>query len=143
MPQLAAIRSAQPGDTELVTTTAAALDAGIAAATVGSRLGDISHAVAGVGRAAGYGISGDYGGHGIGRRMHEDPSVSNTGRPGRGFRLRHGVVRRRAVVHVGGQDGYRVDPDGWPLRSADGSRTVHFEHTVAITDLGPQILTRP
>jgi methionyl aminopeptidase len=129
-------------DERLLSTTAGALAAGIAAATEGARLGDVSHAIGQVGRSAGYGLSTDFGGHGIGRQMHEDPSVPNDGRPGRGMRLRPGlVVAIEPWFMAGGRDEYRVDEDGWTLRTGDGSRAAHFEHTVAITSDGPRVLT--
>lgn len=132
----------RPGDLELVAAAEEALRAGIAAAVVGGRLGDISHAVGSVGRAAGYGIPADFGGHGVGRRMHEEPSVLNDGRPGRGMRLRHGMVLAiEPMFMAGGRDPYRMAPDGWALTTCDGSRAAHVEHTVAITDDGPRILT--
>ncbi|MEU1308136.1 type I methionyl aminopeptidase [Streptomyces cinnamoneus] len=133
-----------PADLALIETTRQALDAGIAAAVVGNRVGDISHAIGGVARAARRGLPADLGGHGIGRRMHEEPHVANTGRPRRGFRLQHGLVLAiEPMLMAGGRDDYRVDPDGWTLRTADGSRAAHIEHTVAITDDGPRILTLP
>ncbi|MGW7687730.1 type I methionyl aminopeptidase [Streptomyces asiaticus] len=132
----------RPADVRLIETTRQALEAGIAAAVAGGRMGDISHAVGTVGRAAGYGIMEDYGGHGIGRRMHEDPPVPNEGRPGRGFPLRHGLVLAiEPMFLAGGLDAYTTDDDGWTLRTTDGSRAAHCEHTVAITDDGPRILT--
>jgi methionyl aminopeptidase len=134
---------ARLADERLIATTAAALDAGIAAATPDGKLGDISAAIAGVGRAASLGICGDFGGHGIGRQMHEDPHVANEGRAGRGLRLRPGLVLAiEPWFLAGGKDDYVVDDDGWTLRSADGSRAAHVEHTVAITDDGPWILTQ-
>ncbi|SFC42791.1 type I methionyl aminopeptidase [Streptomyces aidingensis] len=134
----------RPGDLALIDATRRALDAGIAAATVGRHLGDIGHAISGVARAAGCGMPRDFGGHGIGRRMHEDPAVPNRGRPGRGYRLRHGLTLAiEPMLMAGGGDDYGVDGDGWTLRTADGSRAAHFEHTVAITDAGPRILTLP
>ena len=133
-----------PRDVRLVGSTRAALDAGIAAARPGARLGDVSAAIGRVGRAGGYGISTDFGGHGIGRRMHEDPSVPNDGRAGRGLRLRPGLVLAiEPWFMAGGLDGYRVDADGWTLRTADGSRAAHQEHTVAVTADGPWVLTLP
>jgi methionyl aminopeptidase len=124
--------------------TRRALQAGIGAAAAGARLGDISHAIGQVGRRGGYGINTDFGGHGIGRRMHEDPSVPNEGRPKRGMTLRPGLVLAiEPWFMAGGRDGYRTDDDGWTLRTADGSRAAHFEHTVAITADGPQVLTLP
>ncbi|MCA6096176.1 type I methionyl aminopeptidase [Streptomyces sp. SCA3-4] len=131
-----------PADLALIETTRQALDAGIAAAVVGNRVGDISHAVGGVARAARRGLPADLGGHGIGRRMHEEPHVANAGRPHRGFRLQHGLVLAiEPMLMAGGRDDYRVDPDGWTLRTVDGSRAAHVEHTVAITEDGPRILT--
>jgi methionyl aminopeptidase len=134
----------RPGDLDLIDATQQALDAGIAAAQVGSRIGDISHAIDTVARKAACGMPADFGGHGIGRRMHEDPHVPNRGRPGRGFPLRHGLVLAiEPMLMAGGQNTYRTDIDGWTLRTTDGSRAAHIEHTVAITHQGPRILTLP
>ncbi|MFE9611765.1 type I methionyl aminopeptidase [Streptomyces sp. NPDC006012] len=132
----------RPADLDLIDATRQALDAGIAAAQAGSRLGDISHAIDTVARKAGCGMPADFGGHGIGRQMHEDPHVPNRGRPGRGFPLRHGLVLAiEPMLMAGGKNTYYTDTDGWTLRTADGSQAAHFEHTVAITDQGPRILT--
>ncbi|MEV5484906.1 MULTISPECIES: type I methionyl aminopeptidase [Streptomyces] len=129
-------------DQRLMDTTRQALEAGIAAAVVGARIGDISHAIGTVGRAAGYGIAEDFGGHGIGRRMHEDPAVPNEGRPGRGLVLRHGLVLAiEPMFLAGGKDTYYAADDGWTLRTTDTSRAAHFEHTVAVTEEGPRVLT--
>ncbi|GAA3810821.1 type I methionyl aminopeptidase [Streptomyces phyllanthi] len=129
-------------DLRLVETAERALTAGIAAAVAGNRMGDIAHAIGSVCRAAGYGIPEGFGGHGIGRRMHEDPPVPNEGRPGRGLRLRHGMVLAIEPMLIGGgTDGYHEAPDGWTLRTNDGSRAAHAEHTVAITEAGPRVLT--
>ncbi|MFF2996179.1 type I methionyl aminopeptidase [Streptomyces sp. NPDC057950] len=129
-------------DVRLVETADRALAAGIAAAVVGNRIGDIAHAVGTVCRAAGYGIPDGFGGHGVGRRMHEDPPVPNEGRPGRGLPLRHGMVLAIEPMLIGGgTDGFHAAPDGWTLRTDDGSRAAHAEHTVAITDSGPRVLT--
>ncbi|MFH9090636.1 type I methionyl aminopeptidase [Streptomyces sp. NPDC017673] len=134
----------RPGDLDLIDATRQALDAGIAAAQVGGRIGDISHAIDTVARKAGCGMPADFGGHGIGRSMHEDPHVPNRGRPGRGFPLRHGLVLAiEPMLMAGGRNTYRTDGDGWTLRTTDGSRAAHFEHTVAITDQGPRVLTLP
>src|ERR687898_610627 len=134
----------RPEDLALVATTERALAAGIAAAVVGNRIGDISAAIGAVGRAGGCGINTDQGGHGVGRTMHEAPHVPNEGRAGRGLPLRPGlVIAIEPWVLAGGRDDYRADPDGWTLRSADGSRAAHVEHTVAVTDDGPRILTAP
>ncbi|MQA35041.1 type I methionyl aminopeptidase [Modestobacter roseus] len=138
------IGTPRPEDLQLVETTERALAAGIAAAVVGNRIGDISAAIAEVGRAGGCGINTDQGGHGVGRSMHEAPSVPNEGRAGRGLKLRAGlVIAIEPWFLAGGSDDYRVDADGWTLRSADGSRAAHVEHTVAVTDDGPRILTAP
>ncbi|KHL18078.1 UNVERIFIED_CONTAM: methionine aminopeptidase [Mumia flava] len=132
------------GTDPLIETTAAALAAGIEQARPGNRLGDIAHAVGAVARAAGYGLLADHGGHGIGRTMHEDPHVPNEGRAGRGLKLRAGLVLAiEPMLIAGGGDDYRTDADGWTLRSADGTRAAHVEHTVAITEDGPRILTLP
>ncbi|MFJ7201486.1 MULTISPECIES: type I methionyl aminopeptidase [unclassified Streptomyces] len=136
------VGSARPADTRLVETAYEALDAGIAAAVVGNRIGDIAHAIGTVCRSAGYGIPEGFGGHGIGRSMHEDPAVPNEGRPGRGMPLRHGMVLAIEPMLIGGgTDDFHPDRDGWTLRTTDGSRAAHAEHTVAITDDGPRILT--
>jgi methionyl aminopeptidase len=134
----------RPADSDLINVTRRALDAGIAAARVGGRLGDVSHAIGTVARAAGCGMPADFGGHGIGRRMHEDPHVPNRGRPGRGFPLRHGLVLAlEPMLMAGGRDSYRTGGDGWTLLTTDGSRAAHMEHTVAVTDQGPRVLTLP
>ncbi|MGA5206696.1 type I methionyl aminopeptidase [Streptomyces variegatus] len=129
-------------DLRLIETVERALAAGIEAAVVGNRIGDIAHAIGTVCRSAGYGIPDGFGGHGIGRRMHEDPGVPNEGRPGRGMRLRHGMVLAiEPMVIAGGTDDFHAAPDGWTLKTNDGSRAAHAEHTVAITESGPRILT--
>src|SRR5215475_13973992 len=113
-----------------------------AAAKPGERLGDISAAIGAVARKGGYGLHTDFGGHGVGHTMHESPSVPNDGKPGRGMRLEAGlVIAIEPWFMAGGEDSYVVDPDGWTLRSGDGSRAAHVEHTVAITEEGPRILT--
>ncbi|MEU9184235.1 type I methionyl aminopeptidase [Streptomyces sp. NPDC048484] len=132
----------RPADLRLVETAERALAAGIEAAVVGNRIGDIAHAVGTVCRAAGYGIPDGFGGHGVGRRMHEDPPVPNEGLPGRGLPLRHGMVLAIEPMLIGGgTDVFHADRDGWTLRTDDGSRAAHAEHTVAITTAGPRILT--
>ena len=129
-------------DQALVTTAERALAAGIAAARPGARLGDVGHAIAAVARGAGYGLLAGHGGHGVGRSMHEEPHVPNEGRAGRGMRLRPGlVIAIEPMLTAGGRDGYRHDPDGWTVRTADGSRSAHAEHTIAVTRDGPRILT--
>jgi methionyl aminopeptidase len=138
------IGTPRPADLRLIKTAETALTAGIDAAQPGGRLGDISAAIGAAARAAGYGLHTDFGGHGVGHTMHEAPSVPNDGRPGRGLRLEAGlVIAIEPWFMAGGNDSYRVDDDGWTLRTGDGSRAAHVEHTVAITDDGPRILTAP
>ncbi|MFW6091461.1 MAG: type I methionyl aminopeptidase [Actinomycetota bacterium] len=135
---------ARPADQRLIETTHEALEAGIAAAQPGNRIGDIAAAVGRGARRAGYGIPPDFGGHGVGRAMHEAPSVPNDGRQGRGLLLQTGLVLAiEPMFLAGGRDGYTVDSDGWSLRTVDGTRAAHAEHTVAVTDDGPQVLTTP
>jgi methionyl aminopeptidase len=129
-------------DARLISVTEAALAEGIAAAVPGGRLGDISAAIGKVGRAGGYGISTDLGGHGVGRTMHEDPHIPNLGKRGRGMRLVPGLVLAiEPWFMAGGNDDIYVDDDGWTIKTGDGSRAAHAEHTIAITDEGPVILT--
>ncbi|GAA4833051.1 type I methionyl aminopeptidase [Actinomycetospora corticicola] len=129
-------------DQHLIDTTSAALQAGIDAAQPGNKIGDIAHAIGTVARGAGYGLMEGHGGHGIGREMHEAPHVPNEGRPNRGYRLRPGLVLAiEPMLIAGGTDEYREDDDGWTLRTVDGTRAAHVEHTVAITADGPQVLT--
>jgi methionyl aminopeptidase len=136
------IGEAHPADTRLIQTAQEALEAGIAQAVPGNKIGDISSAIGRIGRRGHYGINTDFGGHGVGRTMHEDPSVPNEGRAGRGLRLRPGVVIAiEPWFMAGGRDGYVIDDDGWTIRSADGSRAAHVEHTVAVTPGGPLVLT--
>ena len=138
------VGDADPADVSLIETTEKALAAGIAAAAEGGRLGDISHAIGTLARAAGYGVPAGFGGHGIGRHMHEDPHVPNEGKQGRGMRLRHGLVLAiEPMLMAGGGSSYQVAPDGWALKTVDGTRAAHTEHTVAITHDGPRILTVP
>lgn len=131
-------------DRKLIDDTAAALQAGIDQAVPGNRMGDVAHAIGTIGRSNGYGIPEGWGGHGVGREMHEDPSVPNEGSPGRGLKLKAGlVIAIEPMFHAGGDDRYTLDDDGWTVRTADGSRAAHVEHTIAITDDGPRILTLP
>jgi methionyl aminopeptidase len=134
----------RPEDLELIAHCDQALQAGIDAAQPGNRMGDIGHAVSTIARAHGYGMPEGWGGHGVGRQMHEDPSVPNEGAPGRGLRLRPGlVIAIEPMFMAGGRDDYRLDDDGWTVRTTDGSRAAHSEHTIAITEDGPLILTLP
>ncbi|MEU5757770.1 type I methionyl aminopeptidase [Nocardia sp. NPDC047648] len=128
-------------DVRLVRATEEALSAAIVAAVPGNHIGDISAAIAAVARAYGYPVNTEFGGHGLGRTMHEDPHVPNAGRPGRGYRLRPGLTIAIEPWFARTTDRIVTDPDGWTIRSADGSRTAHSEHTIAITPDGPEVLT--
>ena len=128
-------------DLALIDVAERALAAGIAAARAGNRMGDVSAAIGAVARAAGLGVNTDFGGHGVGRTMHGEPHVPNNGRPGRGFPLKPGLVFAIEPWFMLGTDRIFTDPDGWTLRSLDGSRAAHVEHTVAITPGGPVVLT--
>lgn len=129
-------------DLRLIDTTRRALDAGIAAARPGNRIGDISRAIADVAKAEGLSINTDFGGHGVGRTMHGDPHIPNNGRPGRGLPLKPGLVIAIEPWFLHTTDRIFTDPDGWTLRSVDGSRGAHSEHTVAVTDGDPLVLTQ-
>ena len=128
-------------DQQLIATAEAALVAGIDAARQGNKIGDISFAIARVATQAGYKINTEFGGHGVGRTMHGDPHVPNNGRRGRGLPLRPGLVIAIEPWFLQSTDKIYTDQDGWTLRSRDGSRGAHAEHTVAITADGPMVLT--
>jgi methionyl aminopeptidase len=143
------VGTASAADLALSAACRAAMQAGIAAAMPGGRLTDISHAVQTACEAASgrdgtdYGIIAEYGGHGIGTRMHMDPFLPNLGLPGRGPRLvAGGVLAIEPMLTAGGADTRTLDDD-WTVVTEDGSRAAHWEHTVAITDDGPWILTAP
>lgn len=135
--------SRPPKSVALIRATERALTAGIAAATPGARIGDISHAIGEVLTAAGYPVNTQFGGHGIGSTMHQDPHVPNIGRPGRGFTLRPGLLLALEPWVMADTAELVTDDDGWTLKSATGCRTAHSEHTIAITDDGAEILTLP
>ncbi|OXM67929.1 type I methionyl aminopeptidase [Amycolatopsis vastitatis] len=136
------VGDADPADLALIEATERALAAGIAAAQPGAKLGDISYAIGVAGRASGFGMVEDHGGHGIGRLMHEDPHLPNEGRAGRGMRLKPGLALAiEPMLVAGGTDAYRYADDGWSILTADGSRAAHVEHTIAITEDGPRVLT--
>jgi methionyl aminopeptidase len=135
--------SRPPESVALIEVTETALAAGIAAAGPGARIGDLSHAIGSVLREAGYPINMQFGGHGIGTTMHQDPHVSNDGRPGRGYKLRPGLLLALEPWVMADTDELVTDEDGWTLRSATGCRTAHSEHTIAITDDGAEVLTLP
>lgn len=126
----------------LLQTTRESLNQGIAAARVGNRLGDVSAAIQRVAEEKGYSVVRDFVGHGIGRNMHEEPSVPNYGTAGTGLRLEAGlVIALEPMVNVGT---WRVQvlKDGWTVVTEDNRLSAHFEHTVAVTDAGPEILTQ-
>ncbi|WP_328332172.1 type I methionyl aminopeptidase [Kribbella sp. NBC_00382] len=125
----------------LIDATERALAAGIAVAGPGARIGDISHAIGTVLSAAGYQINTEFGGHGIGSTMHQDPHISNTGRAGRGYKLRPGLLLALEPWVMEDTAELVTDEDGWTLRSATGCRTAHSEHTIAITADGAEVLT--
>jgi methionyl aminopeptidase len=125
----------------LMDVTRTALDSAIAATVAGNRLGDIGAAAERPVEAAGFGVVREYVGHGIGTAMHEDPEVPNYGPGGRGLKLRAGIVLAIEPMVTAGRATTRTLDDGWTVVTADGSRAAHFEHTVAITDNGPEILT--
>jgi methionyl aminopeptidase len=131
----------RPQDVRLIDTTTRALEAAIAAAQPGRKIGDISAAIAGVAKADGYKVNTQFGGHGVGRTMHGDPHVANDGRAGRGFPLHPGLVIAIEPWLLESTDQIYTDRDGWTLRSADGSRGAHMEHTIAISADGPLVLT--
>ena len=131
--------SPAPESVRMIRATERALDAGIAAARPGARIGDISHAIGSALTEAGYQVNTEFGGHGIGSTMHQDPHVSNTGRPGRGYKLRPGLLLALEPWVMADTAELVVDDDGWTLKSATGCRTAHSEHTIAITEGGAEI----
>lgn len=137
-----AIGRQKPETERLLTVTRASLEAAIQAAVVGGRLGDISAAVQEMCESAGFGVVREFVGHGIGKAMHEDPQVPNYGTRGKGPRLKAGMVLAiEPMVNAGGPE-VKILKDGWTAVTVDGSYSAHFEHTVAITAAGPQVLTR-
>ncbi len=128
---------------KLVRVTREALEAGIAQIRPGGRLSDISHAIEQTALGAGFQVVREYVGHGIGRRLHEDPQVPNHGPPGRGPELRPGlVIAVEPMVNMGGWETV-LRADRWTVATADGSLSAHFEHTIAVTEDGHEVLTRP
>ncbi|MFJ2979459.1 type I methionyl aminopeptidase [Curtobacterium sp. NPDC087082] len=128
-------------DQRLIDTVERALTAGIAQFRTGNKLGDVSYAIGRVAKDAGYDVNLQFGGHGVGRTMHGDPHVPNDGRPGRGLKLQQGLVVAIEPWLMQGTADLFQDGDGWTLKSVDGSRAAHVEHTVAVTDAGPEVLT--
>ena len=143
------VGTGSPADLALSAACEEALHAGIAAVRAGARLTDISHAVQSATEAAGrrdgvtYGIVAEYGGHGIGTAMHMDPFLPNLGAPGQGPRLLPGMALAVEPMLTAGDPETRELDDGWTVVTADGSRAAHWEHSVAVTDDGPRILTLP
>jgi len=128
---------------QLIDVTRSSLDAAIECAVAGNRLGDVGAAVERTARAAGFSVVRAYVGHGIGTAMHEEPDVPNYGPAGRGLRLREGMVLAIEPMVSAGRAATRTLDDGWTVVTIDGSRAAHFEHTVAVTERGPQVLTLP
>ena len=125
----------------LMDTTRESLYEGIRAACAGNRIGDIGHAVQSYVEARGYSVVRQFVGHGVGTHLHESPEVPNFGTPGRGIRLMPGMTLAiEPMVNAGGPD-VKVLPDGWTVLTTDGSLSAHFEHTIAVTSDGPQIMT--
>ena len=141
-----AARTFAIGDVEeeakrLMEATRHSLEAGIKWVRDGSRISDIGHAVQTVAEGAGYSVVREYVGHGIGTALHEEPKVPNYGQPGRGIKLKVGhVLAVEPMVNAGGPETAMYD-DGWTVVTADGSLSAHFEHTIAVTDDGPEVLT--
>jgi methionyl aminopeptidase len=127
----------------LIQVTRASLEAAIEQVMAGNQLGDVGAAVEGKAEAAGFSVVREYVGHGIGTAMHEDPQVPNYGPPGRGMRIKEGhVFAIEPMVNAGGPETELLD-DGWTVVTRDGRRSAHFEHTIAVTDHGPEVLTLP
>lgn len=136
-----AVGAIRPAVQRLVQVTEESLYQGIEQMKVGNRLSDVSHAVQRHVEAAGYSVVKDFVGHGIGQALHEEPQLPNFGKPGQGPRLRTGMVLAIEPMVNMGKDGVRVLSDHWTAVTEDGSLSAHFEHTVAITEEGPVILT--
>lgn len=131
-----------PGEVSaLVEATRRGMEAGIAAALPGNRLGDVGHAIETVAHEHGYGIVRPFVGHGIGLAMHEDPQVPNYGRPGTGLRIEAGMCFAIEPMFTLGGDDVLVADDNWTVRTVDGSLSAHFENTIAVTDEGHEVLT--
>jgi methionyl aminopeptidase len=127
----------------LIAVTERAMWVAIEMSTVGARLGDIGHAISEVADRSGYGVVRSHTGHGIGLQMHEDPQVLNYGRPGKGMRLRDGMaICIEPMFNLGTHETRTLD-DGWTVVTADGALSAHWEHTVAVTHDGPEVLTLP
>jgi methionyl aminopeptidase len=130
-----------PRVVELVESTRLGMMAGIAAARPGNRLGDISAAIEDVAKPHGYGIVRQFVGHGIGTDMHQDPQIPNYRSGPRGAEIQPGMCFAIEPMFTLGSGDVRVQPDGWTVITADGNLAAHFEHTIAVTETGPEILT--
>ena len=137
----AAVGEVSPKVRRLLERTEAAVHAGMEQALAGKRIGDLSSAIGAVARGEGYGIIREYGGHGVGRRMHEEPHIPNYGRPGVGHMLKPGMVLALEPMFSLGAEDTEEEADGWTVRMRDGSLCAHFEETIAVTDGAPEILT--
>ena len=138
-----AIGEVTPEAEKLIRVTEESLEAGIAQMVDGNRLSDIGHAVQTVAEGAGFSVVREYVGHAIGTAMHEEPQVPNYGSPGKGIKLRAGMVFAVEPMVNAGRPGTRLLGDGWSVVTADGSLSAHWEHTIAITDSGPEVFTVP
>lgn len=136
------IGDADPGVRKLLDVTSHSLEAGIAMSRPGNRVGDVSSAVQAVAEAEGFNVVRRFVGHGIGTSMHEDPPIPNYGSPGSGPVLRPGMVFAIEPMVNAGTYEVVASPDCWPVETKDGSLSAHFEHTVAVTEDGPDVLTR-
>jgi methionyl aminopeptidase len=135
------VGDSKPEITDLIDTTRLAMMAGIAAAVPGAHLGDISAAIEDVAAPHGYGIVRQFVGHGIGTEMHQEPQVPNYRTGTRGMKLQPGICLAIEPMLTLGSHQVEVKPDGWTIVTSDGSLAAHFEHTIAVTETGPQILT--
>lgn len=139
----AGVGTIDPEDARLIEVTEASLGAGIAAMEPGGRLSDIGAAVQAVAESAGFSVVREYTGHGIGMAMHEEPDIPNWGRPGKGRMLAPGQTYAVEPMVCAGRPETRLLDDAWTVVTRDGRRAAHTEHTIAITEHGPEILTRP
>jgi len=132
-----------PGAAELLRVTEEALHRAIARLRLGARISDVGHAVQQHVEAHGFSVVREFVGHGIGRQLHEEPQIPNYGPPGRGPRLAAGMVLAIEPMVTMGRPGVRLLDDGWTAVTQDGTLAAHFEHTIAVTEAGPEILSRP
>ena len=139
----APVGEVDPGAQRLIDVGVASLDAAIASMVDGGRLSDIGHAVQTVAEAGGFSVVREYVGHGIGTSLHEPPDVKNYGPPGKGMKLRPGMVFAVEPMINAGSERTRLMEDGWTVRTADGSLSAHVEHTICVTEDGPEVFTVP